>query len=368
MFFAIDIEDRIRADHPLRSIKAAVDEILLELGPLFDQAYSTLGRPSVPPEVLLKALMLQCLYSIRSERQVVERLDTDLLFRWFCGLDPAEEVFDATAFTHNRPRLDQFGITGAFFEAVVRRAIDAGLASDDHFTVDGSLIESYASIKSFKVREDNEDADDGNGFKPRNLEVDFHAEKRSNATHQSTTDPEARLYRKSKGKEAKLGHLAHVTSENRNGLVMAVTVSQANGRAECAAAIEMIDALLERSILPKTLGADRGYDNGLYMAELESRGVTPHTAMRNTSRDPTTLRRCDRRAYEARLRMRARLKDETYRISQRSRKKVEEVFGWMKTIAGLARSHHVGRWKLRQQVELAAAMYNLVRMRKLLKT
>ncbi|MDQ7014473.1 MAG: transposase, partial [Planctomycetota bacterium] len=224
MFYAIDLEDRIRADHPLRPIKAAVDAILIELGPLLDRAYSKIGRPGVPPETLLKALVLQCLYSIRSERQIVERLDTDLLFRWFCGIDPAEDLFDATAFTHNRPRLDAHGITGAFFDAVACRAIRAGLTSDDHFSVDGTLIESDASIKSFKPIEAGADdgSDDGNVFKSRNAEVGFHGQRRSNATHRSTTDPEARLYRKSKGQEAKLSHLAHAISENRHGLIMAV--------------------------------------------------------------------------------------------------------------------------------------------------
>ncbi len=367
MFFAIDLEDRIRADHPLRPIKSAVDAILVDLGPLFEKAYSQMGRPSVPPEVLLKALVLQCLYSIRSERQLVERLDTDLLFRWFCGLDPAEDVFDATAFTHNRPRLDEHGITAAFFDAVARRAIDAGLASEEHFSVDGTLIESYASIKSFKPIEpkDDEDSGDGNGFKPRNAEVNFRGKKRSNATHRSTTDPEARLYRKSPGQEAKLSHMAHVISENRHGLVMAVSVTEANGRAECAAAIKMIDELHHRRSAT-TLGADRGYDSGPFLVELESRRVTPHVAMLDTSRDPSTVRTHQRPAYEARLRMRERLDQVTYAISQRIRKKVEEAFGWLKTIAGLARARHIGRWKLRQQVELAAAAYNLIRMRNLL--
>lgn len=372
MFYAINLEDRIRPDHPLRPIKAAVDAILAELGPLFDRAYSTIGRPGVPPETLLKALVLQCLYSIRSERQLAERLDTDLLFRWFCGLDPAEDIFDATAFTHNRPRLDAHGITGAFFDAVARRAIDAGLTSDDHFSVDGTLIESYASIKSFRpIEPENEDdSSDHNGFKPRNNEANFHGKKRSNATHRSTTDPEARLYRKSNGQEAKLGHLAHAISENRNGLVMAVTVTEANGRAECAAAIEMIDALLARSVHPGTLGADRGYDSGPWMIALEERGVTPHAAMRSgrvggAKRTSGRLRK-NRPLIAARQRMQERTHDEAYAVSQRTRKKVEEVFGWCKTIAGLSRSHHAGRWKLRQQVELAAATYNLVRMRKLL--
>ena len=217
----------------------------------------------MPPEALLKALVLQCLYSVRSERQLVERLDTDLPFRWFCGLDPAEPVFDATAFTHNRPRLDAGDVTGAFFAAVRSRAIDAGLASDEHFSVDGTLIESHASIKSFRPidahgRDDDERHGDSDSFKPRNHEVNFRGTKPSNDTHRSTTDPEARLYRKSSGHEARLSHMAHAISENRHGLVMAVDVTEANGRAECAAAISMIDALRAAGIQPRTMGDDSG--------------------------------------------------------------------------------------------------------------
>jgi transposase len=368
MFYAIDIEGRIRADHPLRPIKAAVDEILADLGPLFDRAYSDLGRPGVPPEVLLKALLLQCLYSVRSERQLVERLDTDLLFRWFCGLDPAEPVFDATAFTHNRPRLDEHGITGAFFEAVVGRAIDSGLASDEHFSVDGTLIESHASIKSFRPIDG--DDDDRDGFKPRNHEVDFRGTKPSNRTHRSSTDPEARLYRKSVGHEAKLCHMAHAICENRHGLVMGVGLTEASGRAECAAAIEMIDRMRARSISPSTLGADRGYDSGPWMIALESRGVTPHAAMRSGRvggvKNTSERWRKNRPMVAARRRMEQRMRDGPYMISQRARKKIEEIFGWCKTIAGLARARHVKRWKIRQQLELAAAAFNLVRMRNLL--
>ena len=216
MFYAIDIEDRVRADHPLRAIRKVVDSVLIELSPPLAACYSEVGRPGVPPEVLLKALLLQCIYSIRSERQLVERLDTDLLFRWFCGLDPAEPIFYATVFTHNRPRLEARGITGAFFAAVRARIIDAGLASDEHFSVDGSLIESHASIKSFRPMDGSQDDDhrDGNRFKPRNLEVDFRGQKPSNQTHRSTTDPKARLYRKSGGHEAKLCHTGHAVCEN----------------------------------------------------------------------------------------------------------------------------------------------------------
>lgn len=374
MFYAIDMEARIRADHPLRAIRAVADGILRELEPLLEGCYSKVGRPGVPPEALLKALLLQCLYSIRSERQLAERLDTDLLFRWFCGLDPAQDAFDATAFTHNRPRLEAHGVISAFFAAVRARAIDAGLASDEHFSVDGSLIESHASIKSFRPidRPDDDDHKDNNRFKPRNLEVDFRGKKPSNTTHRSTTDPEAKLYRKSRGHEARLCHMAHAVCENRHGLIMAVNVTEASGTAECAAAIAMVDHLHSHGIHPRTLGADRGYDSGPCMLELESRGVTPHTAMRSgviggvkgTSRQ----HRKNRPLIAARERMKRRTRGWRYRLSQRARKKIEEGFGWWKTIAGLARTRLVGRWKIRQQITLASAAFNLLRMSKLLAT
>lgn len=383
MFYAIDVEERIRANHPLRPIKAAVDAILESMSPLFDQAYASTGRPSVAPEVLLRALLLGCLYSLRSERQLVERIDTDLLFRWFCGLDPAVEVFDATAFTHNRPRLDKYAITSTFFEAVVKQAVDAGLTSDEHFSVDGTLIESYASIKSFKPIESCGDDDScdpkhsgghasGHGFKSRNAEVDFHGQKRSNATHRSTSDPEARLYKKGDGQSARLTHMGHALSENRHGLLMAVHLSEANGKSECESALVMLSDLhMRQKIKPKTLGADKGYDkgydNGPWLLELERRKITPHTAMRRRPVGGTSRRqKKDRPLIAARQRMARRMKQAGYRASQRCRKKLEEGFGWCKTIAGLSRTRLVGHWKITQQLELAAAAYNLVRMRKLL--
>jgi transposase len=378
LFFTIDVESRIRADHPLRLLKRTVDDILKGLGEQFAAAYSQVGRPSVPPERLLKALLLMALYSVRSERQLVERIDTDLLFRWFLDMTPDDPAFDATAFTHNRPRLDQQGLTATFFEAVLRRAIQAGLTSDEHFSVDGTMIESYASTKSFRPRdeersqepEQGEKSQDSNGFKPRNVEVNFHGQKRSNLTHASRTDPEAKLYRKSPGQEARLCHLGHALTENRHGLVMAVTVTEANGTAEETAALEMLDRLHQRlGKKPATLGSDKGFDSGPYYLELEARGIVPHSAMIETKpAQERHLRAGKRPAFEARCRMRERLLTEAYRLSQRCRKKVEECFGWIKTVAGLARSRHVGRWKLRQQMEIAAAAFNLVRMRKLLPT
>ncbi|QDT15064.1 Transposase DDE domain protein [Alienimonas californiensis] len=370
MFFSIDLESRIRPDHPLRPLKKRVDAILAGLNERFSAAYSRTGRPGVPPERLLKALLLMAIYSVRSERQLVERIDTDLLFRWFLDMDPAEDAFDATAFTHNRTRLEEHGLAAAFFEAVVSEAIAAGLCSDDHFSVDGTMIESMASTKSFRPIgsvDDDQNEQDGAGFKSRNAEVDFHGRKRTNATHRSRTDPEARLYCKGPGKPALLAHLGHSLAENRNGLIMEVAVTEANGTAESEATIELLDRYRrKRGRSPKTLGADKGYDSGPLLLKLESRRIVPHVAMRDAEpADPKTARSDRREKIEARLRMKARLATAEYAVSQRVRKKVEEGFGWLKTIAGLGRSRHVGRWKLRQQLELSAAAYNLIRIQKL---
>ncbi|MCG3136315.1 MAG: IS5 family transposase ISBrsp7 [Phycisphaerae bacterium] len=369
MFFAICVEERVRSDHPLRPIKRMVDEELLRMSRRFNAAYAGTGRPSVPPERLLKALLLQSLYSIRSESQLCERIETDLLFRWFLDMDPAEPMFDATVFTHNRPRLERYGLIGVFFDGVVKRAMRAGLTSDDHFSVDGTLIESYASIKSFVPRDevDGKEGGDGNGYKPRNVEVNFHGQKRSNATHVSTTDPEARLYKKADGQPAKLYHMGHALTENRHGLVMAVAVSEANGQAEPAAAIEMIDGFRRRHrVVPKTTGSDKGYDSGPYYQELEKRGVTPHSAMRAGKVGGVHHRhRKDQSRIRARKRMARRLGTAGYRLSQQCRKTIEEAFGWIKTVAGLCRTRLVGRWKINQQLQLAAAAYNLVRIRRL---
>lgn len=384
LFFTIDVESRIRADHPLRDVKRRVDLILAGMSDLFDQAYSKNGRPGIPPEQLLKALLLQALYSIRSEAQLVERIDTDLLFRWFLDLDPADDVFDATAYAHNRPRLDEFDIIETFFDTIVQQAVSANLCSD-HFSVDGTIIESYASTKSFRPRRNNSEIHDNNddassssdssgggdlnSFKPRNTEVDFHGQKRSNETHASTTDPEARLFRKGNGKPAELAHLGHALAENRNGLIMDVTVTEANGRGETEAAIEMVDRFFEQYCqYPTTVGSDKGYDNGSYYIALESRGIVPHGAMTSVEPKPKTASRKRRPNALARCRMKERQETQEYQISQRSRKKIEECFGWMKCIAGLERSRHIGRWKIKQQIQMAAAAFNLVRLRKLLPT
>lgn len=370
MFFVIDVENRIRSDHPLRPLKQMIDEELAKMSSLFDAAYSDTGRPGVPPERLLKALLLQAIYSVRSETQLIERIDTDLLFRWFLDMDPAENAFDQTAFTHNRPRLEKHGIVAAFFNGVVRRAIKAGLTSDEHFSVDGTLIESHASIKSFVPKDSKDDEGGHGGFKSRNPEVDFHGQKRSNATHVSRTDPEARLFKKGNGQPARLYHTAHAIAENRYGLVMAVDLTKATGDAEPAAALAMIDTMRSTHGRPvRTLGSDKGYDAGSYLLELERRGVVPHTALRAGiigGAKGTCLRSSQRRAsVPPRLRMKERQATPGYSVSQRCRKKIEEAFGWIKTVAGLCRTRLVGQWKIRQQVQLAAAAYNLVRMRKL---
>jgi IS5 family transposase len=314
------------------------------------------------------------LYSIRSERQLCERIDTDLLFRWFLDLQPSDEVFDPTTFTHNRDRLREHDLTRKFFTAVVDEALTRNLCSE-HFSVDGTLIESYASAKSVQPipAQDDADADEppsppaSNAFKPRNVEVDFHGQKRTNATHRSRTDPEARLYRKNHSEGSKLAHLGHALGENRHGLIVGITVTEANGTAERSAALDLVDAWkTTHGRTPKTLGSDKGYDSGEYYRELEGRGVEPHGAMVDQRlRNVEKVRPLERAKVEARHRMKARQSTEGYRLSQRCRKKLEEAFGWLKSVAGLGRSRVVGRWKLRQLLEIGAAAYNLVRLRKL---
>src|SRR4051812_4596396 len=356
LFYAIDVEARVRPDHPLRPVKAAVDRILATLSDRFDAAYSPVGRPGVPPERLVKALLLMALYSVRSERQLVDRIDTDLLFRWFLDMSPEEPAFDATAFAHNRPRLDEHGLTAAFFRAVLEEALAAGLCSD-HFSVDGTLIESYASLKSVRPLDEPRGPDqppaDGNGFKPRNPDVDFRGQKRTNATHRSTTDPEARLYRKSLGQETRLSHMGHALGENRHGLIVGVAVSEASGTAEREAAADLIDGF--RGVAgwdPATVGLDKGYDSGDLFLALETRGVEPHAALAKPPKPQAAAREKERDKVAARHRAAARQAGDGYRLSQRCRKKLEEGFGWLKQVAGLARSRVVGRWKLQQLLEV----------------
>jgi transposase len=370
LFHTFEVEDRIRADHPLRDLKQRTDRILDALHPLFEQAYSTTGRPSVPPERLLKALLLMALYSVRSERQLCEQIDLNLLFRWFLDMQPSDQAFDATTFTKNRKRLETHGLTNAFFDAVVAEALAKDLCSE-HFSVDGTLIESFASAKSFQPKEKSDDKEspppDSNGFKPSNPDVDFHGQKRTNDTHQSRTDPESKLYRKGRGKEAKLSHFGHVLTENRNGLILTITTTEANGTAEREATISMLDDLkATHHRVPKTLGGDKGYDDGDFFQTLEGRKIEPHIPLVKSPVDPKTVKDKKRLpGIRARRRMLRRTKTKAYKLSQRCRKKVEECFGWLKTVAGMGRSRVVGRWKLRQLLEVSAAAFNLVRLRRL---
>lgn len=371
LFHTFQVEDRIRADHPLRDIKRRTDRILETLHSKFEAAYSVTGRPSVPPERLLKSLLLMALYSIRSERQLCEHIDLNLLFRWFLDMQPSDQAFDATTFTKNRTRLETHGLVKAFFDAVVAEAIAKNLCSE-HFSVDGTLIESFASAKSFQPKKADDkkgtkDPSDGNGFQPSNPAVDFHGQKRTNETHESATDPEARLYRKGRGKEAKLSHMGHVLAENRNGLIVTIVATEANGTAERTATLDMLDDLkTTHGRVPSTLGGDKGYDDGEFFRTLEGRQIEPHIPLVKMPVDPKTV--ADKKrlpGIRARRRMRRRLKTKAYRLSQRCRKKVEECFGWLKSVAGMGRSRVLGRWKLRQLLEVSAAAFNLVRMRRL---
>lgn len=378
MFFAIDLESRIASDHPLRPIKRMVDAELRRMSQALDVAYCSSGRPSVPPERILKAMLLQAIYWVRSERELCRRIDTDLLFRWFLDMDPAEDAFHHTVFPHNRERLEEHGFVQRFFDGVVRMIREAGLASDDHFTVDGTLIQSHASLKSLKriAREDGaaeaaedrrSDGDDNGhdqGWGPgggRNASVDFRGERRTNATHRSTTDPDARLYRKGNGQPALLSHTGHAISENRHGLIVAVAVGEASGRAERDAALAMLDGLRRsHGCRPLTLGADKGYDDGAFLVDLRKLAITPHVAIRDGEIEP----KCER--SWARWLCRHGVDRKDLDTSQRKRKLVEEAFGWAKRVAGQWRARYVERWKIAQHFTIAAAAYNLVRARRLL--
>jgi transposase len=334
-----------------------VDRDLLDLHREFSKAYAKAGRPSIPPETLLKAMLLQALYSIRSERQLVERIRTDLLFRWFLDLSPEDETFHHTVFSHNRSRLEEHGLIQRFFDGVVRRAMEAGLTSDDHFTVDGTLIRSHASLKSLEPIEKDGDDDEPTDRGSRNRSVDFRGTKRSNRTHRSGTDSEALLYRKGDGQPAYLSHTGHFITENRNGLIMAVSVAEASGKAERRQALEMLRHIRRRHrIIPRTLGADKGYDSGEFLLAVEDWVVDPHVAIR-----AGPIRGEGEGAWARRF-MRSQMRRKGYRLSQRYRKRIEEAIGWVKTVGGVARVNVVGRWKIRQRFTMAAAAFNLIRM------
>jgi transposase len=350
-------------------VKRRVDALLTGMDAQFTAAYSRTGRPSVPPERLLKALLLMTLDSIRSERQLCGRVDTNPLFRWFLDLQPSDEAFDPSTFTKNRDRSEGFRLARAFFDAVVGQAITHGLCSEP-FSVDGTLIEGFAAAKSFRPRDKPTGREDTTGFQPRNPGVGFRGEERSNDTHASRAGPEARLYRKGVGQGAKLSHTGHVLAENRHGLVEGVTVSEASGTAGRQAALDLLTRAKRRHRLrPTTLGADKGYDAGGFFRELERRTVTPHAPIVKPPRDPKAVPQEDLIPdTRARRRMHASLGDVGYALSQRCRRRIEEGIGWIKAVAGLARSRWVGRWKLRQMVEVAAAADNRMRMRERIPT
>jgi len=325
-----------------------VDAVLTALSSRFDRMYSDLGRPSIAPEKLLRALLLQIFYSIRSERLLMEQLDYNLLFRWFVGLNVDEEVWDPTVYTKNRDRLLQGDVAGEFFQQVLAQARQAGLVSDEHFSVDGTLIEAWASQKSFR-RKDQGAAPPPDD--PGNPTVDFHGESRNNQTHESTTDPDARLARKSGGHEAKLAYCGNVLIENRNGLVVDTELLQCNGTAERDAALLMVERI--DGDRPVTVAADKGYDTHDFVQELRQMKATPHVAQND--------KRAGGSAIDGRTTRHA-----GYKISQMKRKRVEEVFGWLKTVAMLRKTRHRGLFRVGWVFTFAAAAYNLVRMRNLL--
>jgi transposase len=347
MFSYLSPEARVRKDHPLRVIRVMVDEVLRALSPQFDRMYAREGRPSIAPEKLLRAQLLQMLYSIRSERLLMEEVDYSVLFRWFVGLNLDEEVWDPTVFTKNRDRLLEAEVAKQFLAQVVEQARGKGLTSDEHFTVDGTLLEAWASVKSFQRKDGKHlPAPDD----PGNPTVNFHGEQRSNRTHASQTDPEARLARKGAGKEAKLSYSGNLLVENRNGLIVNAMVWEANGRAERDTALVMLEQIAGTQRV--TVGGDKGFDTADFISECRHMQVTPHVAQNDGRRGGSALdRRTTRHAG--------------YRISQRKRKRIEECFGWLKTIALLRKVRHRGLFKVDWVFTFACAAYNLVRLRNL---
>jgi len=348
IFSYVRLEQRVPADHPLRAIRDLVDAALKDLSREFGRLYSRDGRPSIPPERLLRALLLQAFYTVRSERQLMEQLDYNLLFRWFVGLSMDDTVWNPTVFCKNRDRLLDGDIAAKFFVAVLNLPQVRGLLSNEHFSVDGTLIEAWASMKSF-VPKDRDDPPAGKGGSSRNAERDFHGEKRKNATHSSTTDPDARLFRKGAGKEAKLCHMGHLMTENRNGLIVDARLTEANGTAERTTALDMIE---DNARPGSTVGGDKNYDTADFVAGCRERGCTPHVSQNDTNR---------RSAIDART-----TRHPGYRISTIKRKLIEEPFGWIKTVGGLRKTRHRGRGLVEWFFVFTAAACNLVRIPKLL--
>ena len=349
LFSYVDLEARVRRDHPVRAIRTIVNEALSALGREFVGLYSQIGRPSIPPEKLLRAMLLQAFYSIRSERLLMERLEYDLLFRWFVGIGVDDAAWDHSVFSKNRDRLLEGDIAAKFLAAVLAQPKVTKLLSSDHFSVDGTLIEAWASMKSVKPK-------DGSGWPPaqgsgRNAEADFHGQKRSNDTHASTTDPDARLYRKGKGKETKLCFIGHGLMENRHGLLVDACLTLAGGHAERVAALHMIEPRADRPTAI-TLGADKAYDAEDFVNELRSMNATPHVAQNTSGRSSAIDGRTTRHGG--------------YAVSQRIRKRIEEAFGWIKTVAGQEKTSFRGRDRVAWAFTFAAAAYNLVRLPKLI--
>ncbi len=349
MLAFIDLETRIPADHPLRTIRRFAEAAFAALSPTFDAMYAKDGRPSIPPERLLKASLLISLYSVRSERAFCEQLQYNELFRWFLGMNLVEPSFDPSTFSKNRERLLKHNVAQQFFDQVVLAAVSLDLLSDEHFTVDGTLIEAAASLKSFQPK--NKPHSDEPPDDPGNPTVNFHGQKRSNATHQSTTDSDARLFRKGPGKEAKLVFMGHTLMENRNGLVIDFQVTTATGTAEREAAVRLVDEAKQRRLHPRTLGGDKNYDTKQFVAELRERDVTPHVAQNTSGR---------RSAIDGRT-----TRHVGYAVSQRIRKRVEEIFGWMKMVGGFRRTRFRGLERTGLAGYLVAAAYNLVRIARL---
>jgi transposase len=347
LFSYVDLEKRVPARHPLRLVRDVVNEVLAALDSDFAKAYADSGRPSIAPERLLRSLLLQAFYTIRSERQLMEQLDYNLLYRWFVGLGVDDPVWVPTVFTKNRDRLLEADVARKFLAELMNHNKLRGLLSDEHFSVDGTQIAAWASMKSFKPKDGS-----GDPLGPgRNGERDFHGEKRSNATHSSSTDPEAQLFRKGRGKEAKLSFMGHALMENRNGLIVAATLTKATGTAERQAAEDMIvrHSPGSRRI---TLGADKGYDAAAFVADMRALNVTPHIAQNVSGR---------RSAVDART-----TRHPGYAVSQQKRKRIEEPFGWGKTIGGLARPMLRGVKRLAFKFILTMAGYNLIRLPKLI--
>jgi transposase len=347
MFSYVSLEDRVPPDHPLRAIRQITDRALDRLSPKFGTLYVNFGRPSVPPEQLLRALLLQALYTIRSERQLMEQLEYNLLFRWFVGLGIDDPVWSPSTFTKNRDRLLAGDIAAAFFDVVLIHANTARLLSDDHFTVDGTLLEAWASQKSFRPRDQEPPSAGGS-----NPSVNFRGQRRRNDTHQSTTDPDARLYKKAHGREARLGYLGHLLMEHRSGLIVNATVTPADGYGERDAALRMVEAVGGRHRI--TVAGDKAYDTRDFVANLRAMRATPHLAQYGA----TAWRRS---AIDART-----TRHPGYALSQQKRKLVEQGFGWMKTIGGLRKLRHRGGPLVTWIFTFTAAVYNIVRMRRLL--